>query len=203
MNRLLGDIYPLIYLVGWIVMWAIRVPHLRKSLDTPGTEKEGKTKDKLLVLILFLGTSVLPLISILTPWLDAFSFHNPTWLGPIGTSLLVVGLIILYLGHRDLSANYSQDLEIKNEHHLVTNGIYQHIRNPMYAAGFLMALSQIGLLENWLSGSAGIVTLTVFYVLRLPEEEAMLLKHFGEPYRIYMQTTPRLVPRLGKRNPKR
>jgi len=69
----------------------------------------------------------------------------------------------------------------------------------MYAAGFLMALSQIGLLENWLSGFAGIITLTLFYLLRLPAEEAMLLKYFGEQYQDYIKTTPRLIPALGKK----
>jgi|GEM_PF-3449377 len=34
-----------------------------------------QVKDKLLVLILFLGTSILPLISILSPLLDAFDFR--------------------------------------------------------------------------------------------------------------------------------
>ena len=115
MNRFMQNLYPYVYLIGWIVMWVIHVPHLRKSLDTSGTEREGETKDKLLVLLLFLGTSVLPLISILTPWLDRFAFQNPPWLGPIATTLLVAGLIVLHLGHRDLSAKYSQDLEIKEE----------------------------------------------------------------------------------------
>jgi protein-S-isoprenylcysteine O-methyltransferase Ste14 len=199
MNLLLENIYPYIYLAGWIVMWVIRIPHLRNSVNNPGTENEGQAKDKLLVLILFLGTSLLPLISILTPWLDAFDFHNPPGLGQIATGLLIAGLGILYLAHRDLRENYSQDLEIKNDHILITDGIYQHIRNPMYAAGFLMTLSQIGLLENWLSGLGGIIALTLFYLLRIPEEEIMLLDHFGEQYQDYMETTPSLIPVLGKK----
>lgn len=199
MNFLLENFYPYMYLAGWIAMWVIRVSHLRNSLNKPGTENEGQVKDKLLVLILFLGTSILPLISILTPWLNAFDFRNPPGLGPIGIGLLAAGLVVLHLAHRDLRENYSQDLEIKNDHKLITNGIYHYIRNPMYAAGFLMALSQVGLLENWLSGFAGIITLTLFYLLRLPEEEAMLLNHFGEQYLDYTETTPRLIPVLGKK----
>ena len=151
------------------------------------------------MLLLFLGTSLLPLISILSPWLDAFDFHNPPGMGLIATVLLLAGMIILYIAHRDLKENYSQDLEIKDDHMLITNGIYQRIRNPMYAAGFLMALSQIGLLENWISGFAGIITLTLFYFLRLPEEETMLLEHFGKQYQDYMITTPRLIPVPGKK----
>lgn len=197
MNFLLENFYPYVYLLGWIVMWVIRQSHLRNSLNDPGTENEGQAKDKLLILILFLGTSVMPLISILTPWLNAFDFSNPRGTGPIGIGLLVAGLVILHLAHRDLRENYSQDLEIKDEHTLITNGIYRYIRNPMYAAGFLMASSQIGLLGNWLSGFAGIITLTLFYLLRLPEEEAMLLKHFGKQYQDYMEITPRLIPVLG------
>jgi protein-S-isoprenylcysteine O-methyltransferase Ste14 len=199
MTYLKENLYPTIYLVGWIVMWIIRFSHLRKSVTNPGEERKDRVKDQLLVLLLFLGTSILPLVSILSSWLKIFDFNNPPWLGPIGIGFLIAGLVVLHLGHRDLKENYSQDLEIKDGHQLITTGIYQYIRNPMYAAGFLMAFSQIGLLENWLSGFAGIISLTLFYILRLPEEEAMLLEHFSDQYQNYMKTTPRLFPVVGKK----
>jgi len=119
MNFLLENFYPYIYFLGWIAMWVIRLSPLRNSLNNPGTANEGQAKDKLLVLILFLGTSILPLISILTPWLDAFDFRNPPGLGPICIGLLIAGLVVLHLAHRILRENYSQDLEIKDEHKLM------------------------------------------------------------------------------------
>jgi len=57
MNFLLENFYPYTYLVGWVLMWVIRLSHLRNSLNNPGTENEGQSKDKLLVLILFNGNT--------------------------------------------------------------------------------------------------------------------------------------------------
>lgn len=37
---------------------------------------------------------------------------------------------------------------------------------------------------------------TPLYVLRMPREERMMLHRFGEEYRVYMDRTGRVVPRL-------
>jgi protein-S-isoprenylcysteine O-methyltransferase Ste14 len=36
------------------------------------------------------------------------------------------------------------------------------------------------------------------YVLRVPREEQMMLEQFGEAYRMYMNQTGRVIPRLGE-----
>jgi protein-S-isoprenylcysteine O-methyltransferase Ste14 len=198
MNNLQENLWGYIYLLGWITIWVIRASYLQKSLQTTAVERKSQLKDQLLILILFLGTSVLPLITILTPWLDRFDFQNPPGVGLAATALLISGLLILRSAHRDLGNNYSQDLEIKQDHNLVTAGIYQRIRHPMYSSGFLVALAQIGLLQNWISSLAGILALGIFYILRVPEEESMLLEKFGVGYQEYMERTPSIIPGLGR-----
>jgi len=197
MNYLQENLWGYIYLLGWIMIWIIRASYIQKSLQSPAVESKSRLKDQLLVLGLFLGTSVLPLITILTPWLDRFDFQNPPGVGLAATWLLISGLVILRAAHRDLGENYSQDLEIKPDHSLITAGIYQRIRHPMYSSGFLVALSQIGLLQNWFSSLAGILALGIFYVLRVPEEESMLLEKFGTGYQEYIEITPRIIPGRG------
>ena len=44
----------------------------------------------------------------------------------------------------------------------------------MYAAIFLFALAQGLLLQNWLAGWAGLVTVALLYLVRTPREEKMM-----------------------------
>lgn len=189
-------VYELIFMFGWASMWAIRFPFIRQSLKTEGTEYPSLGRDKLLVGILLLGTTVIPLLYIFTPWLDFADYTLPPLVSMFCVSILILALVILRRAHVDLGRSYSQDLEIKEGHKLVTRGIYQYIRHPMYAAGFIMSISQIGLLQNWIAGISGVIVLIPFYMLRVPIEEEMMLENFGKDYESYINRINRLLPFL-------
>lgn len=82
------------------------------------------------------------------------------------------------------------------KHALVTQGIYRHMRHPIYAAQWLWGIAQPLLLQNWIAGLAGLVSFLPVYLYRVPREEQMMLEHFGEEYRSYMGRTGRIIPRL-------
>ena len=88
-------------------------------------------------------------------------------------------------------------MEIREEHSLVTKGVYKYIRHPMYAAHLLWAIAQVLLLQNWIAGPAFMVTSVPLYLFRVPVEERMMLDRFGEEYRLYMNGTGRVIPRFG------
>lgn len=187
-------VYQFIFLLGWVSMWVIRLPYIRQSLKTEGTEYPSARLDKLLVVILFLGTTVIPLLYIFTPWLDFADYTLPLLISMLCVGILIFALVVLRRAHVDLGWNYSQDIEIKESHVLVTKGIYQYIRHPMYAAGFLMSISQIGLLQNWIAGFSGLIVMIPFYLLRVRKEEEMMFEKFGEDYQSYRNRTKRLIP---------
>ena len=56
-----------------------------------------------------------------------------------GTSCLALGLWFLYRSHADLGTNWSITLEVRENHQLVTQGIYRHVRHPMYLSLLLHA----------------------------------------------------------------
>jgi protein-S-isoprenylcysteine O-methyltransferase Ste14 len=60
------------------------------------------------------------------------------------------------------------------------------------AWGFAQAL----LLQNWIAGLSMLVFFLPVYLYRVPREEQMMLEHFGEEYRSYMNRTGRIIPRL-------
>ena len=143
---------------------------------------------------------VIPFIYLLTSWLDFADYNLPVWaglvVGLIGTAVFVVALWLLWRSHVDLGRNFSPELQIGEKHSLVTNGVFHYIRHPMYAAHWLWAIAQALLLQNWIAGLSFLATSLPLYLLRIPREEQMMLEHFGEEYRLYMNRTGRVIPRL-------
>jgi len=109
-----------------------------------------------------------------------------------------MALFLLWRSHADLGLNWSATLRIRQEHSLVTDGIYRHIRHPMYAAHLLWAIAQGLLLENWLAGWVFLVTFVPLYLLRVTKEEKMMLEQFGLEYRLYISRTGRIIPRIWR-----
>jgi Isoprenylcysteine carboxyl methyltransferase (ICMT) family len=97
-------------------------------------------------------------------------------------------------GHRALGHFWSVSLDVREQHALVTDGIYRYVRHPMYAAFWLWAIAQALLLPNWVAGFAAMIGFGVLFFGRLPHEEQLMLKSFGDDYRKYMDRTYRLVP---------
>jgi protein-S-isoprenylcysteine O-methyltransferase Ste14 len=140
----------------------------------------------------------LPLFYLFTPLLDFADYHLPEWLGWIGTAVFAMALLLLWRSHADLGRNWSAIPQIKQEHSLVTDGIYRHIRHPMYAAHLLWAIAQAMLLENWLAGWAFLLVFIPLYLIRAPKEEQMMLEQFDEQYRKYITRTGGIMPWFRK-----
>ena len=51
---------------------------------------------------------------------------------------------------------------------------------------------------NWLVGGLNLVAVAYMYFVRVADEEAMMLDHFGQSYEVYMGNTGRLFPRFWK-----
>ena len=150
-----------------------------------------------IILLSIIGIAmILPFFSIFAPWLDFADYHLPQWLGWIGTAFFAVALFLLWRSHADLGKNFSPIPQIKQQHSLITDGIYRHIRHPMYAAHLLWAVAQGLLLENWLAGWAFLVVSLPLYLIRIPKEESMMLEQFGDQYNQYISRTGRIIPRF-------
>lgn len=186
------------YFVGVILASAIRVAYTRQYIQSRIAEDHVTRLDQLLNALPGLGMFVLPLVYVLTSWLDFADYHLPTWAGWIGVALFALALWLLWRSHADLARNWSPKLELMEGHALVTNGVFRHIRHPMYAAHWLWGVAQVFLLQNWVAGFSMLVCLIPMYLYRVRVEEQMMLDHFGEEYRSYMDRTGGLIPRLWR-----
>ena len=205
---MLDNTFEVVWLVGFIAGCAVRaVGVLRVKRGWRGkpnavTDDRTPRSDWPLLLLVFLGMQVIPLLYVLTPWLDFADYDLPAWAGwtagLLGAAVFAVALWLLWRSHTDLGRNWSPTLQIREGHALVTHGVFHYIRHPMYAAHGLWAVAQVLLLRNWIAGPAFLALSLPLYLLRVPREEQMMLDHFGDEYRLYISRTGRVIPRLRK-----
>jgi protein-S-isoprenylcysteine O-methyltransferase Ste14 len=167
---------------------------MRRAAHQPVKLRAVPASDWILLRLGEIAFGVLPLVYIL---FKVPQFANYPWFPPfvvIGTLTFLVGIWMIYRAHRDLGSSFSYTLEIRNEHQLVETGIYRFIRHPMYAAFLVWTVAQAMLLPNWIVGICAPLMLGILLAVRIPREEAMMLRTFGDGYKEYMNRTARLIP---------
>lgn len=129
-------------------------------------------------------------------WMRWSALVLPEWMRWSGFALVIVGLALLTWAHQPLSASFSGNLEVREQHKLVTTGPYQWVRHPIYSAIFLWSAGLALITANWFIGLIPL-TFALFFILRVPLEEKMMVEAFGNEYRAYMNRTGRVIPRLN------
>ena len=186
----------IIFLVGLVSCSIIRTPHQRVNKQNIIVDDRKTAQEKALLFLVFLGMFILPMIYVLTPWLSFANYSLPVWANILGMLTFAIALWLFWRSHHDLGKNWSPTLQVREDHTLITQGIYQAIRHPMYTAIWLWAIAQGLLLANWIAGPSGVIAFGVLYFLRVGNEEKMMLEQFGDQYQAYMQKTKRLLPSL-------
>lgn len=182
------------FFVGLLIFVAIRVPHDRRSKGMAISESRKGVLECLLLFLMTLGVIVLPGTYLLTPFLS-FADHRFHWWMLVGGIVFLLATFWLFRrAHVDLGTNWSVTLELREDHALVTGGVYRSIRHPMYSAIFLYGIAQLLLLANWMAGPACLIAFVLMFAGRLGAEERMMHDRFGAAYEEYAARTKRLIP---------
>ena len=80
--------------------------------------------------------------------------------------------------------------------HLVVQGPYRYVRNPMISGVIFVLFGEALLLLSWPHATWALIFLGINTIYIPLIEEPGLAKRFGESYREYCRHVPRLVPRL-------
>ncbi len=184
-----------IYLTGLLAASAIRKKYL-KGMSQKEKIKALKGADGPLLILVSIAMFILPLTYIFTQKLEFANYFLPSWAGWLGAPTFAIALWLLWRSHKDLGKNFSLTTETKEEQTLVTTGVYKKIRHPMYTAHLIWAIAQAMLLQNWIAGPTFLITNLLLYIRRIPREEEMMIKEFGNEYLNYMKKTGRLVPKI-------
>lgn len=185
----------LVFLAGFVVYTGIRHHWERRIGKPPTQQRHCDGLEIVLLALVFVGCLLLPVVYLATPWLDFAAWPRPTVVGAVGVAVLGLALWLFWRSHRDLDTNWSPTLALRQDHRLVTDGVYRRIRHPMYAAILLFSLAQGLLLANWLAGWSALATFALLCVIRVPREERMLERQFGDAWVRYRNRTGRLLPR--------
>ena len=111
----------------------------------------------------------------------------------VGLLLFLTGSVLRILAIRTLGPRFTVWVTIQDEHELVTDRLYRHLRHPSYTGAILTLLgwalvyrSGIGVMI-----AAGMGFLLIF---RIDAEERLLLAQFPVMYAEYIERSWRLVP---------
>ncbi|GAB3639436.1 protein-S-isoprenylcysteine O-methyltransferase [Spirosoma arcticum] len=188
-------VFRILLLACYVPGQVIRQYILRKN-PSGKSIKSVNTARELLMYRMGVVLFTLPLIYGLTPWLDFAGFYLPGWVRWTGFGISVLAMVVLLLSHQDLGKNWTGQLHIQENHALVVRGVYRYVRHPMYLSFLLSGIGTLLLSANWFIGVPQLVWFWVMYLGRVRNEEQMMMDAFGEPYKAYMRSTGRLLPKL-------
>jgi protein-S-isoprenylcysteine O-methyltransferase Ste14 len=139
------------------------------------------------------------LIALLVGFRPVPLFDSPVadlWLDVLGFCLALggQGIRMAVIGYAPIKSGGSRKKVAAEE--LVTNGLLNHVRNPLYVGNIMVMVGLVAIHGNpWVCVLG--VAVTVFgYCAIVAAEEAFLSRQFGAEYAEYCRRVPRWIPRL-------
>src|SRR5438034_496468 len=113
----------------------------------------------------------------------------------LGVALAGLGISLMIWARRHLGHYWSDKVEIKANHQLISTGPYARLRHPIYT-GMLLGIAGTALAVGEWRGLAAFVLLLTNYVIKASKEERILRQKFGPAFQEYERRTGFLIPRL-------
>jgi len=178
------------------VGFAVRVHRTGERLmpDAAAVRREGTGLFALRVVAFLLLIGLLAAYGFDPAWMRALRLPLPGWLRWAGFGLGLLSLALLAWTEAALGSHWSAQLQLRDEHQLITTGPYGRVRHPLYTSVLGLGLG-LALLTAHILFVVFAILAPVGVIVRAPKEEQMLLERFGEAYRPYMQATGRFLPR--------
>ena len=136
----------------------------------------------------FFGT----LMWVFSRWCPGMAIHFPLQ-GQLALVLIILGLFIMLAGVQAFKVAQTtvNPLQPSASSQLVTNGVYQHTRNPMYVGMALILSAWFVALGNIVNVVFVLGFVTCITNLQILPEERILTESFGDEYLAYMTRVPR------------
>jgi len=193
-------IFRLIFVLATFVMVAVRaVSQSRAVRDQGGVAVHEGPVSLVAGSVAALVSIVFGLEYIVAPGAFAFAYSwaYPVWLRWVGAVVLPGGVALLAWAHRHLGKSFHSLIVTKQDHVFVDTGPYRFIRHPIYLAYLLNYVGGGLLAGNWVLTVVPVAAYAVLVVLRLGQEERVMISRFGDAYEAYMARTGQLVPRIA------
>jgi protein-S-isoprenylcysteine O-methyltransferase Ste14 len=127
--------------------------------------------------------------------LDIFPFSQTNVGQLLGLFVCIVAVMFSILGRKELGTNWidAAEYQIKKNHSLVTSGIYDQVRHPIYTGYVLFILGIELVVASWLVIPFAIFIPFLCY-MQAKKEEAILVNKFAKEYIRYMKKTKMFLP---------
>ncbi|MFX0050577.1 MAG: methyltransferase family protein [Candidatus Hodarchaeota archaeon] len=162
---------------------------------------ELKDKYFLVLLLFFLLGPLILLLAFYENYLIISNYlpiYNNPFVGYIGVLGMILGSIIMLSSRYQLNKHSygGGSLSEEKEQTLLTDGMYKIIRHPIYAGGLIITIGLELAFRSLIVLSIHTVIFLMIFRERMKQEETILLTKFGEEYRVYMESTYKLIPYL-------
>ena len=186
------DQYELFYLISLAIGIFIYFYFFYSRYHTKKIVKDKMCNKEIMRLFLINLFILVPLLSYFI--LKDYNYDIPQDFKDLAFPIMLVALIIIEKTSYDLGNEYSYTLQLRKDHKLVDTGIYKYIRHPMYFCGLLFIIGQSLLIPNQIGNISNLLVIYLFWTGRIPDEEKMMLKEFGDKYREYIKKTKSVIP---------
>jgi protein-S-isoprenylcysteine O-methyltransferase Ste14 len=190
-----NSIFKIIYFVELVLITGVRSAGTTKFRREAVQVDRSTTLDTLLLALNGIGM-LIPIFYVFSSWFDFADYSLPAWLSWLGVVIFAGAAVLLWATHQAMGRNWTPTLGFREDHALITEGVFRYIRHPMYAAHLLWALAQPLILTNWIAGFSFLIPQIAQLWLRIGAEEEMMLEQFGDDYQAYMMKTGRLLPKF-------
>ncbi len=158
--------------------------------------KDADTTTKIVGILLLLHPFFLVLLfydNIFLTWILFPAFDTPV-VSYIGIIVYIVAGILVLRSRIQLGRYGDGTTKLKEDHQLLTKGIYNYIRHPLYSGAII---GRVGLGLSFRGFLGTILFVLVYFIVfrkRMEIEEQSLTSEFGNEYEEYMKKTKRIFP---------
>jgi protein-S-isoprenylcysteine O-methyltransferase Ste14 len=202
-------IWRLLPLIGMLLLFAIaccwrswlqRRRHGHSGIVLFRSEAPGQNLRDGMLVVLFVLLAVQAVVA--AGWLERLSplIGGDRSAGGLhqlaGAGLMFAGITLLVAAQLNLGASWRIGIEERARPGLVTGGLYQFCRNPIFLA-LLVIIAGYTLMIPTVLSFALLIGAYVVIRLQISAEESYLIRTYGESYRDYARKIGRLVPGIG------
>ena len=157
-----------------------------------GTGSHGFVGRLLLVSYLLLILNAISFISAYAPHpiFYSISLFDYQYIQTAGLIVIGVSLLLMYISQIQMGTSWRIGIGSKKGINLVSNGLFQYLRHPIYFFAILVGLG-VFLVIPTIASAIVFLFLYIMLSIQARMEEDFMLETFGEKYRIFMQNTRR------------
>ena len=128
----------------------------------------------------------------------AFEGVNTASANRAGLALAVLGFIIVIVSQLQMRDSWRIGVDQRETTALITTGLFQMMRNPIYTGSFLAIVGVFLMVPNVLSAMALMLIFPSLEIQVRRVEEPYLLRTHGDSYRAYARRVGRFIPWVGR-----